>query len=191
LAGSAFKDAEVLKLFSNFTPILVDGVHEPDVAKKFGASGWPHVAFADAKGDAVGQPIIGYMETPVFLQRCEAIAKKIKPGRPSKEFTALAAAKVELDQAVAKKQIAAELAAIAKIEKVNHAGPTLDAALETKKQLLADGAKRLDVAKEAAQGDGKDAALKELRKLAQEFKGVEVGAEAAKLVKELDPPPAK
>jgi hypothetical protein len=189
LAGSAFKDAEVIKLFSNFTPILVDGVHEPDVAKKFGANGWPHIAFADAKGEPVGQPIIGYMETPVFLQRCEAIAKKVKPGKPSKDYVTLTAARTEMDQAVAKKQTAAALAAIGKIEKVNRPGPILDAAVAAKKQLLEDGRRRFDAAKEASKGDGKDAALKDLRKLAQEYKGTDVGTDAAKLVKELEPPP--
>ena len=180
----------MLKLFSSFTPILVDGVHEPAVAKRFGTNGWPHVAFADAKGEAVGQPIVGYMDTPTFLGRCEAIAKKVKAGKPSKDYAALTAAKAELDAALPKKQTAAALAAIAKIEKVNHAGPVVDAALATKRDLLADGQKRLDAAKEAAKGDKKDEALKDLKKLAAEYKGADIGTAAAALVKELEPPPA-
>ena len=189
MAGSAFKDAEVLKVLSNFTPILVDGEHETEVAKRFGTNGWPHVAFADAKGEPVGQPIVGYMDTSTFLKRCEAIAKKVKPGKPSKDYATLTGAKSELDVAMSKKQTAEALAAIAKIEKVNRPGPILDAAADAKKLLLADGRKRLDAAKEAVKGDGKDAALKDLKKLAQEFKGTDLGTEAAKLLKDLEPPP--
>lgn len=189
MAGSAFKDAEVIKVLSKFTPILVDGDVEKDVKQKFHVNGYPNTIFADAKGEPVGTPIVGAVPVDNFLKQAEDFAKKIKSGKPSKDFTAIAAAKTEFDQAVAKKQIAAELVAIAKIEKINHAGPTLDEALAAKKLLLEDGRKRLDAAKEAAKGDGKDAALKELKKLAAEYKGVDVGTAAAKLVKELEPPP--
>jgi hypothetical protein len=189
LAGSAFKDAEVIKALSNFTPIIVDGDVEKDVCKKFGAAGYPHTVFADAKGASV-KVVGGYVETPVFLQAVQAAAKKAKPGAPSKDYATLTGAKLKLDVALSSKktQIAPALAAIAEIEKVNRPGAILDAALAAKKQLLEDGQKRLDAAKASAKTD-KDAALKELKALAKDYKGADIGAEAAKLVKEMEPPP--
>lgn len=187
MAGSAFKDPEVVKAVSAFTPILVDGDTEKDVKSKYGVSGYPTTIFADASGKA-GKTVVGYVETKTFLQAVEEAAKKIKPGRPSKDFAALTAAKADLDAALAKKKTAEALAAIAKIEKVNRPGAILDAATAAKKQLLDEGRTRLDAAKETAKTD-KDAALKDLRKLAQDYKGTEIGTDAAKLVKELSPPP--
>lgn len=184
----------MIKALSGFTPILVDGDTEKDVTKKYGVSGYPNTLFADPKGEAVGQPIVGAVPVATFLQKAQEAAKKIKPGKPSKDYATLTAAKAELDAALPKKKVADALAAVAKIEKVNRPGPILDAALEAKKQLLEDGRKRLDAAKTAASGDGKDAAVKELKKLAAEYKGTDIGTEAAKLAKELEPPkdaPAK
>jgi hypothetical protein len=188
LAGSAFKDAEVIKSLANFTPILVDKDTEKDIVEKYHVGGIPDVRFADAKGEQVGAGILGAIPTEQFLAKVQDAAKKLKPGKASKDYATLMAAKADLDAALPKKQIAAALAAIAKIEKVNHAGPILDTAVEAKKTLLEDGQKRLDAAKAASSGDGKDAAVKELRKLAAEYKGTSVGDDAAKLVKELDPP---
>ena len=178
----------MIKALANFTPILVDGDTEKDVTKKYGTNGYPNTLFADAKGEAVGQPIVGAIPTAQFLQRAQEAAKKIKPGKPSKDYVTLTAAKADLDAALAKKKVADALAAAAKIEKVNRAGDILDAAVAARKTLLEDGQKRLDAAKTAAAGDGKDAAVKELKKLAAEYKGTDIGAEAAKLLKDLEPP---
>ncbi len=178
----------MIKALSGFTPILVDGDTEKDITKKYGVSGYPNTLFGDAKGEAFGQPIVGAIPVSQFLQKAQDAAKKIKPGKPSKDYATLTAAKTELDAALAKKKVADALAAAAKIEKVNRPGAILDAALEAKKQLLEDGQKRLDAAKTAAAGDGKDAAVKELKKLAAEYKGTDIGTEAAKLLKELEPP---
>lgn len=183
----------MIKALQGFTPILVDGDTEKEITKKYGVNGYPNTLFADAKGEAFGQPIVGAIPVSQFLQKAQDAAKKIKPGKPSKDYATLMAAKAELEAALSKKKVAEALAAAAKIEKVNRAGPILDAALEAKKTLLEDGKKRLDAAKTAAAGEGKDAALKELKKLAAEYKGTDTGTEAAKLLKELEPPkdPAK
>lgn len=178
----------MIKTLSNFTPILVDKDTEKDVIAKYRVGPIPDVRFADGKGEQVGSPIIGAIPADQFLQKAQDFAKKVKPGKPSKDYATLTGAKAELDAALPKKKVADALAAIAKIEKVNRAGAILDAAVAAKKTLLEDGKKRLDAAKAASAGDGKDAAVKELRKLAAEYKGTDVGAEAAKLVKELDPP---
>jgi len=178
----------VIKALSGFTPILVDGDTEKEIKAKYRVNGYPNTIFADAKGEAVGAPIVGAVPLDSFLKSAQDYAKKIKPGKPSKDFATLTGAKTELDAALARKKPADALAAIAKIEKVNRPGAILDAALEAKKQLLEDGQKRLDAAKESAKAD-KDAALKELKKLIHDYKGTDVGTEAAKLVKELEPPP--
>lgn len=189
MAGSAFKDPETLKLLANFTPILVDKDTEKEACAKFGVGGIPDTRFGDAKGQQVGQPIIGAVPVDQFRQKTQDFTKKIKAGKPSKDYATLSAAKAELDAALSKKKTAEALAAIAKIEKVNRPGDLLDTALAKKKELLDEGKKRLDAAKASATGDGKDAAVKELKKLAAEYKGTDIGTEAAKAVKELEPPP--
>ena len=189
MAGSAFKDAEVVKALSGFTPILVDGDAENAVCKKYGISGYPGTVFANAKGEAAGATIVGAVPVKDFLQKAQDFAKKIKPGKPSKDYAVLTAAKTDLETAQAKNKVADALTAIAKIEKVNRPGAILDAAVAAKKALLEEGRKRLDAAKAATEGEGKEAALKDLRKLAAEYKGTDIGTEAAKLVKDLAPPP--
>ena len=189
MAGSAFKDPETLKLLSNFTPILVDKDTEKDVIAKFGVGGIPDTRFGDAKGQQVGAAIIGAIPVEQFRQKAQDFSKKIKQGKPSKDYATLTAAKSDLEAALSKKKVADALAAIAKIEKVNRPGELLDTALAKKKELLDEGKKRLDEAKAAVAGDGKDAAVKELKKLAAEYQGTEIGAEAAKALKELEPPP--
>jgi hypothetical protein len=167
----------------------VDKDTEKDVIAKYRVGPIPDTRFADVKGEIVGQPLVGAQLDPAaFLKIVQDMTKKIKAGRPSKEATALAAAKTELDAAIAKKNVAAQLAAIGKIEKVGGEGEVNDFAKATKAALLEDGQKRLDAAKEQTKTD-KDSALKELKKLVHDFKGTDVGAEAAKLVKELEPPP--
>jgi hypothetical protein len=189
LAGSAFKDPEVVKALSKFTPILVDGDTEKEVCAKYGVRGYPNTIFADVKGEAAGPAIVGAVPTDQFLAKAQEFAKKIKAGKPSKDFKTLADAKAELDAAQARKDTAKSLAAIAKIEKVGRPGDLLDAALAAKKTLLEEGRKRLDAAKSSLAGEGKDSALAALRKLAAEYKGTEVGDEASKLVQEAAPPP--
>ena len=178
----------MLKALSSFTPVLVDGPNEKAAATKYRANGYPHTVFADLKGESVKE-VGGYVETNVFLNAVQDAAKKVRGGKPSKDYATLLAAKKQLDDALAKKQCAAALAAIAAIEKVNHPGATLDAAVAAKKELLDEGRKRLDAAKEAVKADAtKPAALKELKKLAADYKGTDIATEAAKLVKELEPP---
>lgn len=189
MAGSAFKDPEVVKVLSKFTPILVDGDTEKSVCEKYGVKGYPNTIFADVKGEAAGATIVGAIPTDQFLAKAQDFAKKIKSGKPHKDWKTLNDAKADLEAAQAKKDVAKSLAAIAKIEKVGRPGPILDAAVAAKKSLLEEGRKRFDAAQAAAAGDGKDAAVKDLRKIAAEYKGTDLGAEAAKLVAELAPPP--
>jgi hypothetical protein len=175
---------------AHFTPILVDKDTDKEAIAKYKVGGIPDTRFADLKGEIVGQPLIGAQQDPkAFLGVVQDMAKKIKAGRPSKEAAALAAAKTELDAAVAKRSVAAQLAAIAKIEKLGGEGEVVDAAKATKAALLEAGQMRLDAARELSTTD-KEAALKDLRKLATEYKGADIGTAAAKLVKELAAPPA-
>ena len=189
LAGSAFKDPEVVKVLSKFTPILVDGDTEKSVCEKYGIKGYPMTVFANVKGESAGPTIEGAVPKSQFLSKAEDFAKSIKAGKPSKDFKTLTDAKADLDAAQAKKDVAKSLAAIAKIEKVGRPGQILDAAVAAKKALLEEGRKKLDEAKAASAGDGKGAAVKTLKKLAADYKGTEIGDEAAKLVAELAPPP--
>lgn len=179
----------MIKALSGFTPILVDGDVEKDVCKKYGISGYPGTVFADAKGEAAGPTIVGAVPVNTFLEKAQGFAKKIKAGKPSKDYAALMAAQKALEAAQSKQKVADALAAIAKIEKVNHPGKILDDAVAAKKALLEDGRKRLDAAKAATEGDGRDAAVKDLKKIAADYKGTDLGTEAEALVKELTAPP--
>ena len=189
----------MIKALSGFTPILVDGDVEKDVCKKYGVKGYPGTVFADAKGESAGPTIVGAVPVKDFLSKAQDFAKKIKPGKPSKDYATLMAAGKALETAQAKNKIADALAAIAKIEKVNHPGKVLDDALAARKTLLEAGQMRFDAAKAAADGDGKDGdgkdgadkdgAVKELKKIATEYKGTDLGTDAAALVKELTAPP--
>lgn len=192
MAGSAFKDPEVVKVLSKFTPILVDGDTEKEICRKYGVNGYPNTVFANAKGEAAGPAIVGAVPTDKFLAKAQEFAKSIKPGKPHKDFKTLTDAKAELDAATAKKDVAKSLAAIARIEKVGRPGAISDAAAAAKRTLLEEGRKRLDEARASAEGGAKEAAVKALKKLAAEYKGTDLGAEAAKAAAELAPPePAK
>ena len=178
----------MVKVLSKFTPILVDGDTEKSIVEKYGIKGYPNTVFANVKGEAAGPAITGAVPTPQFLAKAQDFAKSIKAGKPSKDFKTLTDAKAELDTAQFQKNVPKALAAIAKIEKVNRPGTILDEAVAAKKALLDEGRKKLDEAKAAAAGDGKDAAVKTLKKLATDYKGTEIGDEAAKLAAELAPP---
>jgi len=189
LAGSAFKDPDVVKVLSKFTPILVDGDTEKSVCEKYGIKGYPMTVFANVKGESAGPTIEGAVPKSQFLAKAEDFAKSIKAGKPSKDWKTLTDAKAELDAAQAKKDVAKSLAAIAKIEKVGRPCQIHDAALAAKKALLDEGRRKLDEALAAANDEKKDAAVKALRKLAADYKGTEIGDAAAKAAAELAPPP--
>jgi tetratricopeptide (TPR) repeat protein len=72
LAGSAFKDADVIKILSGFTPILVDGDTEKDITKKYGAHGYPTLIVADAAGEEIDR-IVGYLPTAAFAKEIARI----------------------------------------------------------------------------------------------------------------------
>lgn len=74
MAGSAFKNADVIKALSGYTPILVDGDTEKDVTAKYGVHGYPALVFADAKGEEIDR-IVGYEPEPAFLADVARIAR--------------------------------------------------------------------------------------------------------------------
>ena len=80
MAGSAFKDPEVIQALANFTPILVDGATEKDITGRYKVNGFPNTIFADVKGEPAGPAIVGAMPTDQFLQRAQDFAKKIRKG---------------------------------------------------------------------------------------------------------------
>jgi tetratricopeptide (TPR) repeat protein len=65
LAGSAFKSADVVKLFTNWTPVLVDGDTEKAATKRYAVGGYPTIVFADAAGGEVDR-ISGWMKTDAY-----------------------------------------------------------------------------------------------------------------------------
>lgn len=55
----------MVKLFANWTPVLVDGDTEKEVTKRYAVHGYPTIVFADAKGAEVDR-IGGWMKTDAF-----------------------------------------------------------------------------------------------------------------------------
>ena len=67
MAGSAFKNVDVIKALSIYTPIVVDGDVEKDITKKYGVNGYPALVVADAKGDEIDR-IVGYSPPEEYLK---------------------------------------------------------------------------------------------------------------------------
>ena len=65
MAREAFKSADVVKLFSKWTPVLVDGDTEKEPTKRYAVHGYPAIVFADAAGGEVDR-ISGWMKTDAF-----------------------------------------------------------------------------------------------------------------------------
>ena len=57
----------MVKLFSNWTPVLVDGDTEKDATKRYAVHGYPTIVFADAAGAEVDR-IGGWMKTDAFAK---------------------------------------------------------------------------------------------------------------------------
>ncbi len=185
MAGAAFKDPETVKILSHFTPILVDADTEQEFKRKLGVSGFPTVIFADAKGNEVSK-VVGAVPTKQFRSRAEAAKKKAKKGKPAKEYSTLLKAKKDLDKALGKKtSVKSALTAIAKIEKVGRPGSILDAARKAKDEIFTDARKKLDEANAAFDAGELATAKKHLRKLILDFKGTEIGDQAAELNKQV------
>ncbi len=185
MAGAAFKDPETVKILEHFTPIIVDGDTEQDFSGKFGVTGFPCVVFANAKGEEVLR-VSGAVGTAQFRGRAESAKKKAKKGKPAKEYTTLLKAKKDLDKALGKKtSVKSALTAIAKIEKVGRPGSILDAARRAKDEIFTDARKKLDEANAAFDAGELATAKKHLRKLILDFKGTEIGDQAAELNKQV------
>lgn len=162
----------------------MDGDTEKQFASKFGVGGWPHVVFADAKGEVVLR-VKGAVDTETFRRRAEAAKKKAKKGKPHKDYSTLTKAKKDLDKAMSRNSVKSALTAIKKIEKVGRAGSILDAARAAKDKIFAEGRAKLDEARAAFDAGEFATAKKHLRKLLLDYKGTDIGDDAAELNKEL------
>jgi hypothetical protein len=188
LAGSAFKDPEVVKQVSRFVPVLVDGDADAEFGKDYAVRGFPHTVFADPKGKKIAA-VVGAVDTKVFLDEVKSALKKIGPVRLKKAAKDLEDAAEDLAKAREKKDWRATLKAAAAIEKIGHEGTALADARKAKAEAAEEAAKRLDEAK-AARKDGKaDEAKKLLRRIVSEFEGLDAAVEARNLLKEMDGPP--
>jgi hypothetical protein len=184
LAGSAFKDAEVLKLADKFVAILVDGDEDKEFGKDFGVSGFPNTVFADPRGKKVAV-VTGAVSTGEFLDKMKAAVKKIGPVQPKKAAKELEEAVAALAKAREKGDWRAALKQVAAIEKINHEGPGLDAARDAKKFAAEEGAKRLAAAREQFQAGKSADARAAAAKVVSDFEGTEPAKEAKAFLKEI------
>lgn len=184
MAGSAFKDKDVVEVLTHFTPILVDGDVEKDVTKKYAVSGYPNTVFADMKGDLVSR-VVGAVKVEDFLKEAQGAAKKAKKGKPSKEYAALLKADEELTKALEKDNVKGALAAADKAvaTKLEHA--LVEKARAAHEKLMKAGEEQLAASKKQIEAGDTEAARTVLRKLNLDYKGTPVGDQAKDLLKQL------
>jgi hypothetical protein len=184
LAGSAFKDKDVIEALTHFTPILVDGDTETEITKKLASRGFPTTVFADLKGDPVAT-VVGAVAVKDFLREAQGAAKKAKRGKGSKEYAALVKADEELTKALEKDNVRGALAAADKAveTKLDHA--LVRKAHAAREKLMKAGEEQLWLAKKQVDAGEGESARTALRKLNQDYKGTPVGDQAKELLKQL------
>lgn len=191
MAGSAFKDAEVVKLAGKFVPVLVDGDVDKGFGTEYGVSGFPNTVFADPKGKKISF-VAGAVPTKEFLDLLKGALKKIGPVQVRKAVKELEDAAAALEKARQKSDWKATLRAVASIEKIKHEGPAMESARKAKTEAGEEAAKRLEAAKALVQEGKLPEARTALGKIASEFEGLDAAAAAKAMIKEMDaaPPPA-
>ena len=190
MAGSAFKDADVVKLAAKFVPILVDGDVDKAFGTEYGVSGFPNTVFADPKGKKVSV-VEGAADAKAFLGEVKSALKKIGPVAPRKAVKELEDAAAALAKAQEKKDWRATLKSAAAIVKINHEGPALDAARKAKADAEEEAGRRLDAAKALRKDDKPVEARAAAVKIMTEFEGTPAAESAKELVKEIDNPEPK
>lgn len=184
MAGAAFTDKDVLDALENFTPILVDGDVEKKITGKYKVSGYPHVIFANAKGESVGN-VSGAVSASSFLAKAKSAAKKAGKPRPSKDYKTLTKADAELTKALGKKQYGKALTQIAAIEKVGRAGRILDRAKAERAVIEKSAAEKVGAAQQLFDDEKYAESLEAARAVLKEFRGVKATeASAKKLIAE-------
>ncbi len=179
MAGSAFTNEDVIAAVTDrFTPVLIDADVDKKTPGQYGASGWPTVVFTNRKGEALKKSV-GAVPVEQFLATAQAAGKDAGKPKPSKDYKALVTAQEELDAALEKKAPAKAIAAIEKIEKVGRKGRILDAALAAKEKLVAEGKAAVETAVTESDADPAKA-LKDLKALLREYKGLSDVEDAAK-----------
>ena len=178
MAGSAFKDAEILKLLEDFVPILVDGDVEKEVTKRFGVNGYPDTKFLDKK-QKVLETVGGYVEKDRFKDAVEGARKKVGKIVLSADYKKLLEASAKLKAALEKSRYKDALRAIKAIEDLKHEGPDLDAARAAGTEIAAVAAQRMTEAEAVVAEDPKKAKSLYL-KIVSEFDGIEAAKEARK-----------
>jgi hypothetical protein len=184
LAGSAFKNADVIEAMEHFTPILVDGDTEKGVVGDYGVSGYPHIIFANVKGETVSR-VRGAVPTAKFLSEVESAKKKAKRGKGSKQYRALVKADAALTKALGRGKVKSTLAAAKNVTKVELDHPMSDRAQQVIDDLMKEGEQGLAAARKEIEAGDLVAAQKRLRKLGLDYKGTDLGKSASGLLAEV------
>src|SRR5262249_793380 len=72
LEKSVLADPEVVELVSSsFVPILVDAERRPDVNQRFGAGGWPTLAYLTPSGELIAND--GFLTPEQLIGRLERV----------------------------------------------------------------------------------------------------------------------
>ncbi|MEM7164342.1 MAG: hypothetical protein AAF581_02705 [Planctomycetota bacterium] len=168
----------------SFVLVAIDGASESgtEVARRYDRHKMrrqhPYLRFLNPAGDAVGMQI-GFVGDAVpfppamakfFLEHSKRALADIKP-RLSAAYRKLLKADADLEHALAREKHAKAVKAILAIEKIQHPGAVLDRALAAKERLQALAEKRLQESEALIESD-RAAALRHLKKLASEFKGL-------------------
>jgi tetratricopeptide (TPR) repeat protein len=187
VAGTAFKDAAVVARASAFVPVLVDADADERFGLERGVKTVPTILLLDPRGREAGRAA-GNAGPAEVLQALDEALKRIGSLTPPKEARDLAKAAAALDQALAKGEWKAVLKSARSIEKIDHAGPELDAARKAVAAATEEAGRRLAAAKKLVKDGKRDEARAEFRRIVRDFPGLDAAVEAKNLVKEMDGP---
>ncbi len=178
----------MVKLAEKFVPILVDGDVDQEFGTTYGADGFPHTIFADAKGKELLK-IAGAVPTAEFLDGMKGVVKKLGTVQLRKPARDLQEASAAMAKAREKGDWRAILKAANAVLKIDHPGKELDSAREAKAAAVVEADKRLDAAKTLLAAEKKDEARAALGKIVSEFEGLDAAAAAKKILAEPAAPP--
>lgn len=183
MARGAFSNEEVKKSLQLFVPVIVDGDVEKKVMDKFGVRGFPTVKFVTADEQEHGT--LRDRSPRGVMAIADQTLKTVGPIKLTKAFRNLMKSDAKLDKAIAKKKNKDAIKAINEIEEIGHKGVVFDKAMKEKKRITEVAEKQLAEAK-GLMDESPGRAKTKLKKIARDFKGLEIADEANKLLKSLD-----
>lgn len=181
--STAFKDEACKKTLANFVLVIIDGEKEPEARKKYPFKNYPFVKFVNPAGDRLCEIWESANPTAFEMAAGRGLGK-----HGQIRFTPAYAREVvvgdRLKTAMPLKEYREAIRCVTEIEKLNHAGKILDAAIAAKAELQAEAQKCLAAARKTAAQDPDNGSTL-LKAVARDFEGLPEADEAAKAARTL------